>query len=218
MPVNPDLFIAFCLASAALILMPGPVVALVVATSLKHGTRTGLQAVAGASAGNTVLIVLGAVGITTIMTVLADLFYIVRYLGAAYLIWLGIREWRARPAAPPADASPANASTTGAAMAKRRAGAVMAQGFLIGVTNPKAILFYIAFFPQFLDPTLAAGPQLTAMAGAFVAIAILFDGGYAILAGRVRRHMVDPALARIRQRITGTLLIGTGVALALTKR
>ncbi|MCR9221667.1 MAG: LysE family translocator [Alphaproteobacteria bacterium] len=213
MLVNPDLFIAFCLASAALILMPGPVVALVVATSLKHGTRTGLQAVAGASAGNTVLIVLGAVGITTIMTVLADLFYIVRYLGAAYLIWLGIREWRARPAAPPTDAS-----TTGGAMAKRRAGAVMAQGFLIGVTNPKAILFYIAFFPQFLDPTLAAGPQLTAMAGAFVAIAILFDGGYAILAGRVRRHMVDPALARIRQRITGTLLIGTGVALALTKR
>jgi threonine/homoserine/homoserine lactone efflux protein len=200
-PLNPELFIAFCLASAALILMPGPVVMLVVAQSLRHGTRTGLQAVAGASAGNAVLIVCAAFGITTIMGLLSDLFYLVRYAGAAYLLWLGWREWRASmgsaPAAIQAEAPP------------RRARTVMAQGFLIGVTNPKAILFYIAFFPQFLDPTLA---------GAFIAIAVVLDSSYALLAGRVRRHMIDPVLSRIRQRITGTLLIGTGLALALTRR
>ncbi len=210
MPLNPELFIAFCLASAALILMPGPVVMLVVAQSLRHGTRTGLQAVAGASAGNAVLIVCAAFGITTIMGLLSDLFYLVRYAGAAYLLWLGWREWRASmgsaPAAIQAEAPP------------RRARTVMAQGFLIGVTNPKAILFYIAFFPQFLDPTLAAAPQLLAMAGAFIAIAVVLDSSYALLAGRVRRHMIDPVLSRIRQRITGTLLIGTGLALALTRR
>lgn len=207
MPINPELFLAFCLASAALILMPGPVVMLVVATSLRHGTRTGLQAVAGASAGNAVLITCGAVGVTTILALLQDLSYVVRYLGAAYLIYLGLREWMARDAGVAAEGE-----------APPRAASVMGQAFLIGVTNPKAILFYLAFFPQFLDPALPAAPQLTAMALAFIALAIAFDGGYALLAGRVRRAMVDPMLARLRRRITGTLLIGTGLALALMRR
>lgn len=210
MPINPELFLAFCLASALLILVPGPVVTLVVATSLKSGTRTGLLAVAGASLGNAVLIVGATVGITTVMAVLADLSYVVRYLGAAYLIWLGIREWRARVA--PGDGDLPEA------MQPRRAAAVIGQGFLIGVTNPKAILFYIAFFPQFLDSSLPATPQMLAMVPAFLSIAAILDGGYAVLAGRVRRHMVDPAMARIRHRITGTLLIGTGIALAFARR
>lgn len=210
MPIDPDLFLAFCLASAALIVIPGPVVTLVVATSLKNGTRTGLLAMAGASAGNLVLISLAAVGITTVMAVLSDLFYIVRYAGAAYLIWLGVKEWRAR--------HDADDSGLPAPMSRRRAAAVVGQGFLIGVTNPKAILFYIAFFPQFLSQSLPAAPQLACMVAAFLVIAVLLDGGYAVLAGRVRRYMVNPVLARIRQRVTGTLLIGTGIALALTRR
>jgi len=204
--INPELFVAFCLASAALILMPGPVVMLVVATSLRHGTRAGLQAVAGAGAGNAVLIACGAVGVTTVLALLQDLSFVVRYLGAAYLIWLGVREWRA-----PADG-------TGPSEALPRAASVMGRAFLIGVTNPKAILFYLAFFPQFLDPVLPAGPQLALMAAAFIGLAVLFDAGYALLAGRVRRHMVDPVLARWRRRITGTLLIATGLALALTRK
>ncbi|MEQ8602265.1 MAG: LysE family translocator [Marivibrio sp.] len=207
MPLDPDRFFAFVLASAALILMPGPVVMLVVATSLRHGARAGLQAVAGASAGAAVLIVCGTVGITTILALLQDLSFVVRYLGAAYLIWLGIREWRARDAGHACEATPAP-----------RAASVMGQAFLVGVTNPKAILFYLAFFPQFLDPALPAGPQLALMAATFMGLAVLFDGGYALLAGRARRHMIDPALARLRRRVTGTLLIATGLALALTRK
>jgi threonine/homoserine/homoserine lactone efflux protein len=192
-----------------LILMPGPVVMLVIATSLKDGTKAGLQTVAGAGLGNGVLIVFAAFGITTIMGLLADLFYLVRYIGAAYLIWLGVREWRASYR--PVDRAAAPSQPRGQ-------GALIARAFLIGVTNPKAILFYIAFFPQFLDPSLPAGPQLAAMVAAFMMIALTLDSAFALLAGRVRRHLIDPVMASLRQRITGSLLIGTGALLAIARR
>ena len=79
-------------------------------------------------------------------------------------------------------------------------------------------LFYAAFFPQFLDPSLAAGPQLLAMSIGFIVIATTFDGLYALLAGRLRDRLLDPKRARIRHGITGTLLIGTGLGLALARR
>lgn len=207
--INPDLFLAFCLASTALVLMPGPVVTLVVANSLKHGTRSGLYSVAGAGVGNAVLIVTAAAGVTTLMAVMADLFEIIRWAGAAYLIYLGIREWRASGALP---------APSGHAPPPRAGRAVFLQGLLIGVTNPKAILFYLAFFPQFTDTALPAGPQLAAMCAAFIAIAILCDGGYALLAGRMRGFLSDVGRAKIRCRVTGALLIGTGLTLLLARK
>lgn len=207
--LNPELFIAFCLAAALLILIPGPVVTLVVATSLKHGTRTGLYSVAGASMGNAMLAICGAVGVTTLMTLLADLFEVIRWLGAAYLVWLGIKEWRA-------GAQPIGEDAR--AEAPLPAKGVFLQGLVIGITNPKAILFYIAFFPQFTDSALPAAPQLAAMVGAFILIGLAFDGMYALLAGRLRRFLTHGRGARWRSRLTGTLLIGTGIGLALTRR
>lgn len=207
--INPELFLAFCLASALLVLMPGPVVTLVVANSLKHGTRSGLYSVAGASVGNAVLIVAAAAGVTTLMAVMADLFDVVRWIGAAYLIYLGIREWRA---------SGTVLAPAGQGMPSRAARAVFLQGVLIGITNPKAILFYLALFPQFTDTSLPAAPQLAAMCAAFIAIAILFDGTYALLAGRLRGVLADARRAKIRCRVTGTLLIGTGLTLLFARK
>ena len=89
---------------------------------------------------------------------------------------------------------------------------------MVAVTNPKTIFFYAAFFPQFIDPALAVGPQLLAMSIAFVIIATALDGLYALLASRARRLFVSARANRVRHGITGTLLLGTGLGLALARR
>ena len=206
--INPELFATFALATAVLILMPGPVVTLVIANSIAHGSRTGLATATGANAGTAVLIAAGAIGLTAMLALLSEIFVWVRWAGVAYLVWLGLRHWRAMIAR----VRDEEIATAPAARG------VFWQGAVIGLTNPKTILFYIAFFPQFLDPSLAAGPQLAIMSLAFLAIALVLDSGYALLAGRIRPWLVDARRHRIRHGITGTLLIGTAVGLALTRR
>jgi homoserine/homoserine lactone efflux protein len=92
------------------------------------------------------------------------------------------------------------------------------RGFLVSATNPKTLLFYAAFFPQFVDPLSAPGPQLMLMSATFLALAVLLDGGYALLAGRLREWFRGRRRARLRNRITGSLLIGAGLGLALARR
>jgi homoserine/homoserine lactone efflux protein len=204
--VDPHLFAAFVVAATLLILMPGPIVTLVVANALAHGERTGLTTVAGASAGNAVLIAAGALGLTTVLALVAPIFEWVRWAGVAYLVWLGLKSWRAafRPADPTALA--ADAGPRG----------VFWHGLVVALTNPKTILFYAAFFPQFVNPELPAGPQIAAMSVAMLAIAVVSDSLYALLAGRLRPCLVERA--RVRHGITGTLLVGTGLGLALARR
>ena len=206
--LNSELFIGYLLATTVLILMPGPIVTLVVANSLSHGARTGLRTVAGASSGNALLVAAGTLGLTTLLAVASDIFVWVRWIGVAYLLWLGLREWRRAIRAGREEGLPAVAKPRG----------VFWYSAVIAITNPKTILFYAAFFPQFLDPSLAAGPQLLAMSIGFIVIATTFDGLYALLAGRLRDRLLDPKRARIRHGITGTLLIGTGLGLALARR
>ena len=206
--LNLELFAAFVAATAALILLPGPVVTLVIANSLAHGARTGLATVAGASAGTAVLIAGGAIGLTAMLAFLSDIFVWVRWAGVAYLAFLGLKHWRAVFRALRAEEIATAPSARG----------VFWQGALIGVTNPKTVLFYVAFFPQFLDPALPIGPQLAVMSVAFLLIGLLFDGSYAVLAGRIRPWLVGVRRNRIRNGITGTLLIGTSIGLALTRR
>lgn len=205
--MNLELFAAFCVAATLLILMPGPIVSLVIANSLGHGTRIGLATVAGTSVGNAMLVGAAAAGLTTLLAVLADLFDVIRVLGAAYLVWLGVKAWRAH-----------GSGGEGELMPQRRAGPVFLQGLIIAITNPKTILFYVAFLPQFLDLTLPLAPQLVAMCVAMVIIATVFDSLYAVLAGRARNWFADPRRQRLQARITGSLLIATGIGLLLARR
>jgi homoserine/homoserine lactone efflux protein len=102
--------------------------------------------------------------------------------------------------------------------AKPSARAVFLQGFLIAITNPKALVFYLAFLPQFIDARLAAGPQLLVMIGTMIVMALLSDGAYALLAARARSWFITPARLRLQNRITGTLLICVGCGLLLVRR
>ena len=206
--MNLHLFLAYCLAVAILVLMPGPIVTLVVANSLSHGSRSGLATVAGASIGNAILLGATAVGLVAFFALLSEIFEVVRWAGAGYLIWLATKAWRAHGGQERAIA-PA---------AKRSSRAVFLQGFLIGITNPKAIVFYIAFLPQFVDSHLPAGPQLLVMTGTMIVMALLSDSAYALLAGRARIWFTAPERRRLQSRIIGTLLIGVACGLLLTRR
>jgi len=206
--MNPHLFAAYCLAVTILILIPGPVVTLVVANSLSQGSRSGLATVAGASIGNAILLGATAVGLIAFFALLSEVFEIVRWVGAAYLIWLGIKAWRAHETQEAASLPPAARSSR----------AVFLQGFVIAITNPKAILFYIAFLPQFVDPHLPAGPQLLLMIATMIVMALLSDSGYALLAARARGWFTVPERRRLQSRISGTLLIGVGCGLLVARR
>ena len=206
--MNLHLFLAYCLAVAILVLMPGPIVTLVVANSLSHGGRSGLATVAGASIGNAILLGATAVGLVAFFALLSEIFEFVRWAGAGYLIWLGVKAWRAH----------GGQELAIVPAAKRSSRAVFLQGFLVAITNPKAIVFYVAFLPQFVDSHLPAGPQLLVMIVTMIIMALFSDSAYALLAGRARGWFTTPGRRRLQSRITGTLLIGIGCGLLLARR
>ena len=205
--MNLHLYLAYCLAVAILVLIPGPVVTLVVANSLRHGSRTGLVTVAGAGIGNALLLAATAIGLITFFTLLRHIFEVVRWAGALYLIWLGIKAWRSHGAQGAAFSQAAERSWHSAFL----------QGFLVAITNPKALVFYVAFLPQFVDPKLPLGPQLLILTGTMIVIGLLFDASYALLAGRARNWLTAPGRLRLQRRISGTLLIGVGCTLLLAR-
>jgi homoserine/homoserine lactone efflux protein len=202
-----DLYLAFVLASAVLILIPGPNVTLLVANSLAYGARRALAALAGTSAAIALQLVITVLGMTSLMLALAAWFEWLRWAGVLYLVWLGVQQWRAPPVALE-DVGPA-------AVAVR---ALFWRGFLVSAANPKTLLFYAAFLPQFVDPARAPLAQLLLMSATFLALAAILDGGYVLLAGRLRRLFRGERRARLRNRLTGSLLIGAGLGLALARR
>jgi threonine/homoserine/homoserine lactone efflux protein len=200
-----DLYLGFILASTILILIPGPNVSLIVANSVAYGTRYGLLTVVGTSSAIVVQLALTALGLTATLGMLAGWFEWIRWFGVAYLLYLGIRQWTA----PPVDLSRTKPQP-------RSFRAIALRGFLISLTNPKTLLFYGAFFPQFLSPDAPLGPQVALLSLTFFVIAAGLDAGWALLAGRVRGVLA--MRGKLRNRLSGGLLIGAGIGLALAHR
>ena len=203
MPLS--LYLAFVLATTVLILIPGPNVSLIVANSIAYGMRYGLLTVAGTSAAIVVQLGLTALGLTAVLGTLAGWFDWLRWLGVGYLLYLGVRQWRA----PPVD-------LTLIPPQRRSVRAIAVRGFLISLTNPKTLLFYGAFFPQFLTPEQPLGPQVALLCASFLAIAVALDSAWALAAGRARRVLA--MRGRLRNRLSGGLLIGAGIGLALAHK
>ena len=201
--MNWQLFAAFLLITVVLILIPGPIVTLVISTSASKGLRAGLVTVAGTSSGNAVLLAVIALGLSWILNHALTWFEMLRWVGAAYLIWLGIQAWRGAGGGapvPPGDR------------------VYFWRGFLVALSNPKTIAFFTAFLPQFVDPTLPAAPQLALMCTASVLLAMLGDSGWAMLAGFGRIWLMKPARAKLLGRLSGLTLIGGGIWLSLSRR
>ncbi len=209
--MNAELFGAFCLSATVLIVMPGPIVTLVVATSLRRGTRAGLTAVAGSSIGNALLVAAGAIGVSVVLRLMAEASDIISWLGAGYLIWLGVKAWHAGEKA----ADGRNEYSGSASL--RPAHVDFLRGLMVAITNPKTILFYIAFFPQFIDPTLPVNPQILMMSVTMVGLAAISDSGYALLAGRLRYWFGMPERRKLQSRIVGSMLIATALGMLFAR-
>ena len=203
--IEPGLFLTFAAAVTVLMLIPGPNVALITANSVAYGARFGLLTVAGTSTAMVLQLGLTALGMTEILGKLGVWFEWLRWIGVLYLIYLGVGHWRA----PVIDLTTTRPEP-------KSARAIYARALLVSLTNPKTLLFYGAFFPQFVDAHRPVGLQIAILSAAFLALAVIVDGLWALLASRVRGVLA--ARGRLRNRLTGGLLIGAGTALALARR
>jgi len=198
-------WIAVALACVAIIIVPGPTVTVIIANSLRHGPRAGLLNVAGTQFGLALMVIVMAFGLSAIVAFLGTAFFWLKLAGAAYLIWLGIRLWRSD-------------GTLGSANGGRPpGGSFFWQGFVVIWCNPKALLFFGAFIPQFIDPAGNTVMQTLLLGGTFIVVAAVLDASYALLAGGTGA-LLSRRNVRLVEMFSGTCLIGGGIWLALTRR
>jgi threonine/homoserine/homoserine lactone efflux protein len=202
--MNLELFTAFLLITTVLIVTPGPIVTLVISTGVTQGSRAALTTVAGTTLGNALLLAAIALCLSWVHAHADLMFNALRWTGAAYLIWLGVQAWRH------AGEEGERLTATGRARFVR--------GLIVALSNPKTIVFFTAFLPQFLDPRLPAGPQLAVMCVVTVLLAGVSDCVWAVAAGMGRAWFMKPARVRLLGRLSGTVLIGGGLWLSLARR
>jgi len=200
-----QVYLAFVAACIALALLPGPVVTLLIANGLRHGTRAALINIAGVQTGLAIAIGIVAVGLTSLMATMGYWFDWVRLAGAAYLIWLGIKLIRVPIEGIAAEAAPPPPR-----------GGFFLQGLVVLLSNPKLLVFFGAFLPQFIDMNKDHLSQVALLGVTFMVIAGFTDGLYALAAGRVRT-LFSKRRTRLVSRISGSFMIGGGIWLALTR-
>ena len=196
-----ELYLAFVAATFVLLVIPGPTITLVVSTAIARGQAAGLAMVPGVMMGDFVAASLSLLGVGAILSASAALFTVLKWCGAIYLIFLGVQMWRT---------SVAHADTNGPGKA-----ALSHRAFWVTVLNPKSILFFVAFLPQFIDPASAAWPQLVLLGGTFVILGGANAAAYAWAAGR-GAGMFSLKARNWLQRGGGTCLIGAGLLAAAT--
>lgn len=196
---------AIALASFVIVIVPGPTVTVIIANSLRDGARAGLLNVAGTQAGLLPMVLIVALGLNSIVALMAEWFFWIKLAGAAYLVWLGIKLWRS------------DGSIGDVAQVRRPSTGYFWQGFLVIWSNPKALLFFGAFLPQFMNPAGNPFLQMLTGGGIFMAVAAVFDSTYALLAGRAGRLLTRGRI-RLVERVSGTLLIGGGLWMASLRR
>ena len=197
-----ELYLAYVLACLVITIIPGPTVTLIAANSLAHGTRAGLLNVAGTQIGLGLMMLVLIVGLSSIIATMGVWFDWLRFIGAAYLIWLGWKLLRSSGSLDDSGTVPR--------------GGFVTQGFLVLMGNPKALLWFGAFIPQFVDPATDYVWQVVLLGLTAMATAAISDGAYAVLAGRART-MLSRHRVRLVSRLGGLCLIGGGAWLALTR-
>jgi homoserine/homoserine lactone efflux protein len=200
-----ELYLAFVAATAVLIAIPGPNVALIVANSIEHGRRFGLLTVAGTSTAMVVQLALTIAGMTGALVLFSHLFEWLRWIGVAYLIYLGVQAIRAQPV-----------DLTTVRPEPRSMRDIFLRGFLVSLTNPKTLLFYGAFFPQFIDPSRDVAQQLWLLSVTFLAIAIVMDSCWALAGGQLRGLLAGRGV--LRNRLTGAFYFAAALGLASARR
>ncbi|WP_338668435.1 LysE family translocator [Pseudodesulfovibrio methanolicus] len=203
-----DTYLVFLTATVVVLLIPGPTVMMVVGSSLAQGRRAAVPLALGVGLGNAVAATASLAGLGVLLAASGELFTLFKWAGAAYLVYLGIRAWRATPEAGPGPdaARPASRRTH------------LLNACVVTATNPKAIVFLCAFLPQFIVPERPQLPQLLILEITVQVLSMASALFYALLAVRARRIVANPGAMKIVNRIGGTTLIGAGIVTAALKR
>lgn len=198
--------VAFVTAAFFIAVVPGPTVTVIIASALSRGTLAGLAIILGTQIGLITMILVVAFGLEAVISFMGWAFDIIKLIGAAYLVWLGFKMLRSH-----------GEIEQMAAEKHRSLRGYVAQGFFVIWANPKALLFFGAFLPQFVVGSGAALPQIVLLGVLFMIVTTLSDSVYAVLAGRAR-HWITAARVRLVSRVSGAMLIGGGIWLALARR
>ena len=203
-----ELWLAFAVASSVLLAVPGPTVMLVVSYALGRGSRSGWATVPGVTLGDFTAMTISLAGAGAVLAASATLFTALKLFGAAYLIWLGIKLWRAEPS-PEAIGAPARGN----------GGRTMFwNAYVVTALNPKSIVFFTAFVPQFIVTDRPLLPQFVILEATFLVLATIGAAVWAVLAGELRARFRRPATLKLVNRIGGGFLIGAGLLTAVARR
>ena len=201
-----SLWLGFLLAAILIAVSPGPGAAVAMSCGLRYGYAAALRSIFGLESALLIQLAIVAVGLGALLTASALAFDIVKFCGAAYLVWLGIQKWRTAPQELQ-DAKPPMSSN-----------ALFVEGLLVNLANPKAIVFIAALTPQFIDPTRPQWLQFLIIAATMCTVDIVVMSGYALLATRLRHWLHDPKTLKAQNRFFGGVFVGAGLLLASTGR
>jgi threonine/homoserine/homoserine lactone efflux protein len=203
-------WLPFAIASAVLVAIPGPTVLLVVSYALGHGRKYALATTIGVALGDLTAMTASMLGLGVLLATSAELFSVVKLVGAAYLFYLGVKLWRA----PVADMDPDTAAPPGEVRTSR----IVAHAYAVTTLNPKSIIFFVAFVPQFIDPHGATVSQIAILEATFVGLAAANAFAYALLASGARRAIRKASVQKAVNRTGGALLMGAGLFAAAWKK
>lgn len=203
-----DLWLAFCAAAVVLLAIPGPTILTVISYSASHGNRAALPLVAGVALGDSTALLLSLVGLGALLATSAFWFTVVKWAGGLCLLYMGIRMLRAA-------ASPA---ATAVAPARESLWRLFLNTYAVTALNPKGIVFFIAFLPQFIHPAAPSAPQLWTLGITFVVLAAVNATLYATFAGAARRMLESPSAQRRFHLFGGSLICVAGAWALLARR
>jgi homoserine/homoserine lactone efflux protein len=201
-----SLWLGFLVAAILIAVSPGPGAAASMSSGLRYGYGASLRVIFGLQSALIIQLAIVAVGLGALLTASTLAFDIVKFAGAAYLIWLGIQKWRSAPQE--IDENAAVAAPEGLFM----------EGLLVNLTNPKAVVFMSALMPQFIDPARPQWPQFLIIGLTMCGVDTIVMSGYALLATRLRRWLHDPRALKAQNRFFGGIFVGAGALLAASGR
>jgi threonine/homoserine/homoserine lactone efflux protein len=206
--MNLETYSAFVVAAMIVLLIPGPTILLVVSQTASHGRRAVLPLAAGVTLGDFTAMTLSFLGLGAVLAASATLFSILKWIGAGYLIYLGIRLWCSDP-------TPQDTASPSMAVSRRR---FLTNAYVVTALNPKSIAFFIAFLPQFVDHHSPVAMQFIVLGVTFLILAALNAALYGLIAGRLRDTLQKKTAHRWFNRCGGSALIGAGIFTAVAKR
>lgn len=206
--MNIEIWLAFVLAAMVVLVVPGPTLIFVISQAIVYGRRAVIPLVAGVILGDFTAMSLSLLGLGAVLAVSSTLFSVLKWISAAYLIYLGLRIWRSNPEAFKLEFSAPRDSN----------GHLFKSAFIVTALNPKSIVFFVAFLPQFINHQGQTLPQLLILGSTFLSLAIIVASLYAIFAGQLRERMQHRSMRSLLNRCGGSALIGAGIFTAAMQR